>query len=77
MGKKKHQGHRGSIDPRLYRDATHKKELEVRNGLLQFDEVGKLIDRSKGRMNLNIDTVKQLHLFAIKDMYREFRGHHA
>lgn len=69
MGKKKSHRRRESAGACLYRDETEKRELEARNGLLQFDEVTKLIGKSTGTLNLTVHIVKRLHFCAIQDIY--------
>jgi Fic family protein len=43
--------------------------LEARNGLLQYDEVIRLVDDSRGRLSLGPETIKRLHFFAIDGIY--------
>jgi len=70
MGKKRHRRHEGLAGAGLCRDKTEKKQLEARNGLLQFDEVVKLIGKSNGMLNLTVGIIKRLHFYAVKDIYR-------
>lgn len=53
----------------LYGTQEQKAELEARNGLLQFDEVLRLIDGSKKGFKLRPSTVQKLQRLAIKDIY--------
>lgn len=55
----------------LFQDKAHKAELEARNGLLQFDEVLKLVDSSirSGKFVLRPSTVQSFQRLAIKDIY--------
>jgi fido (protein-threonine AMPylation protein) len=70
MSKKKNRRREGFAEGALYREITEKKQLETRNGLVQFDEVVKLIETSDGKLNLTVDIVKRLHFCAIQDIYR-------
>lgn len=51
----------------LYRDAEEKAALEARNGLLQFDEVLRLIETPDFRLRPSI--VQRLQRLAIQDIY--------
>lgn len=53
----------------LYIDADQKAELEARNGLIQFDEVVKLIEEAKQEFKLRPSTIQRLQRLAIKDIY--------
>ncbi len=53
----------------LYADADQKAALEARNGLLQFDEVLRLIEESKKGFKLRPSTIQRLQRLAIKDIY--------
>lgn len=53
----------------LFQDARQKAELEARNGLLQFDEVLRLIDDSRNGFSLRVSTLQRLQRLAIKDIY--------
>src|SRR5208337_2529472 len=51
----------------LYDSIDQKIELEARNGLLQFDEVIRLIEESRCKFNLTPELIKRLHRVAIQD----------
>lgn len=53
----------------LYTDADQKAALEARNGLLQFDEVIRLIGEAKQNFSLRPSTLQRLQRLAIKDIY--------
>ena len=55
----------------LFEDEQHKAELEARNGLLQFDEVIKIISsvESGEIFKLRPSTIQRLHHIAIHDIY--------
>ncbi len=53
----------------LFSSADQKAELEARNGLLQFDEVLRMIDASKNGFQLRPSTLQRLQRLAIKDVY--------
>ncbi len=54
----------------LFRDVDHKAFLEARNGLIQFDEVMRLIDAaSKSVFKLRPSTMQALQRIAIQDIY--------
>ncbi len=54
----------------LFDDADQKAALEARNGLLQFDEVLRLIDELKGgALRLKPSIIQRLQRFAIQDIY--------
>ena len=58
--------------PALYRTPDEQARLEARNGLLQFDEIQHLIDKSiaVGKpFKLTSSTLKRLHRAAIHDIY--------
>ena len=52
----------------LYDSIDQKIELEARNGLLQFDEVIRLIEESRCEFNLTPELIKRLHRVAIQDI---------
>lgn len=58
------------VRPELYKDDAHKVELQSRNGVWQFDEVVRLIDRSDGELRLTRRKILRLHRFAIQDIYQ-------
>jgi Fic family protein len=53
----------------LYENDQHKIELQSRNGVLQFNEVIRLIDVSDGELRLTRRKILRLHHFAIQDIY--------
>jgi Fic family protein len=53
----------------LYKDGAHKVWLQGRNGVWQFNEVVRLIDRSDGKLRLTRRKILRLHRFAIQDIY--------
>ena len=53
----------------LYKNPEEKALPEARNGLLQFDEVMRLIDESKAGFKLKPSTTQMLQRLAIKDIY--------
>ena len=53
----------------LYVDAEQKAQLEARNGLIQFDEVIRLINEGKQTFRLRPSIIQRLQRFAIKDIY--------
>lgn len=53
----------------LFANPEEKASLEARNGLLQFDEVLKLIDQSKDGFRLRPSTLQRLQRLAIQDIY--------
>jgi Fic family protein len=56
----------------LFRDADEKARLEARNGLLQFDEVMRLVDEAVkpgSNFKLRPSTIQSLHRIAIQDIY--------
>ena len=53
----------------LFTSLEQKAELEARNGLLQFDEVLRLVDESKQGFRLRPSTLQRLQRLAIKDIY--------
>ncbi|MEO8659833.1 MAG: Fic family protein [Bryobacteraceae bacterium] len=53
----------------LYSDPDEKARLEARNGLLQFDEVVRLVDDSKNGFKLRPSTLQRLQRLAIQDIY--------
>lgn len=57
------------ISHELFSSPEQKAELEARNGLLQFDEVLRLIDESKKGFKLRPSTIQKLQRLAIKDIY--------
>ncbi len=57
-------------DPnQLYDTAEQKADLEARNGLLQFDEVKKLVAASRSEFKLTPEVLLQLQYLAIHDIY--------
>jgi Fic family protein len=59
--------------PSLYKTADEKARLEARNGLLQFDEVLCLIDKSiasRKPFKLTPEMLRRLHHAAIHDIYK-------
>jgi len=54
---------------RLFADADEKARLEARNGLLQFDEVVRLIDKSASAFRLRPSMVQGFQRIAILDIY--------
>ena len=54
---------------RLFADAEEKARLEARNGLLQFDEVVRLIDKSASGFKLRPSMVQGFQRIAIQDIY--------
>lgn len=57
--------------PQLFRDQQEKASLEARNGLLQFDEVLRLLDQSRNTppFRLRPSTLQSLQRIAIQDIY--------
>lgn len=53
----------------LYSNPDEKAQLEARNGLLQFDEVLRLIDDSRNGFKLRPSTLQRLQRLAIQDIY--------
>ena len=54
----------------LFETPQQKAELEARNGLLQFDEVLRLVDSAaKDPFRLRPSTIQSLHRIAIQDIY--------
>jgi len=53
----------------LYDTAEQKADLEARNGLLQFDELKKMIAASRSEFELTPDILLQLQYLAIHDLY--------
>jgi Fic family protein len=53
----------------LFSNPEEKAALEARNGLLQFDEVLKLIDQAKNGFTLRPSTIQRLQRMAIQDIY--------
>lgn len=53
----------------LFVDAEQKAVLEARNGLIQFDEVIRLINEEKPKFKLRPSVVQRLQRLAIKDIY--------
>src|SRR5271157_4135764 len=53
----------------LYTDADHKAALEARNGLIQFDEVIRIIEEAKHGFTLRPSIIQRLQRLAIKDIY--------
>jgi Fic family protein len=53
----------------LFTDQDEKAALEARNGLLQFDEVLKLVDQARSGFKLRPSTVQRLQRLAIQDIY--------
>ena len=53
----------------LYTDADQKAALEARNGLIQFDEVIRLIEQAKQDFTLRPSVIQRLQRLAIKDIY--------
>ncbi len=53
----------------LYTGADEKANLEARNGLLQFDEVLRLIDESQSGFKFRPSIIQKLQRLAIKDIY--------
>src|SRR5687768_1285268 len=53
----------------LFSDPDHKAALEARNGLIQFDEVIRLINEAKQGFQLRPSTIQKLQRLAIKDIY--------
>jgi hypothetical protein len=53
----------------LYVDADQKAALEARNGLIQFDEVVRLIEEAKQGFTLRPSIIQRLQRLAIKDIY--------
>ena len=59
--------------PILFHDAESKARLEARNGLLQFDEVIRLVVeamKSTAAFKLRPSTLQTLHRIAIQDIYK-------
>lgn len=57
--------------PELFSDKDQKAELEARNGLLQFDEVIRLVGEVEGGkpFKLRPSTIQSLQRIAIQDIY--------
>jgi len=53
----------------LYSDADEKALLEAKNGLLQFDEVLKLIEQAKSGFTLRPSAIQRLQRLAIQGIY--------
>ncbi len=53
----------------LYTNPEEKAALEARNGLLQFDEVLRLVDQSGAGFKLRPSTLQRLQRLAIQDIY--------
>ncbi|MDQ2949871.1 MAG: Fic family protein [Acidobacteriota bacterium] len=53
----------------LYIDADQKATLEARNGLIQFDEVIRLVEEAKQDFMLRPSIIQRLQRLAIKDIY--------
>jgi Fic family protein len=53
----------------LYTDADQKAALEARNGLLQFDEVIRLVEEASHGFTLRPSIIQRLQRLAIKDIY--------
>lgn len=53
----------------LYDTPEQKADLEARNGLLQFDEVRRLVAASRSEFNLTPDILLKLQYLAIRDIY--------
>lgn len=53
----------------LYIDSDQKAALEARNGLIQFDEVIRLIEEAKQGFTLRPSIIQRLQRLAIKDIY--------
>src|ERR1035441_6915449 len=53
----------------LFSSPEEKAALEARNGLLQFDEVLKLIDQADSAFKLRPSTIQRLQRMAIQDIY--------
>src|SRR5262245_61685659 len=55
----------------LFKDEEEKAALEARNGLLQFDEVVRLIDEANKSQSFKLtpETLQLLHRIAIQDIY--------
>jgi len=58
-----------SGSPELFKDAEEKRNLEVRNGLLQFDRVDRMIDLAGGILTITPANVAELQGLAIQDIY--------
>lgn len=62
----------GPASPILFSDENQKAQLEAKNGLLQFDEVLKIIETSlkaEKAFKLKPSTITHLHRIAIQDIY--------
>lgn len=57
--------------PQLFKDPDQKAHLEARNGLRQFDELVKLVDKAtdEGHFKLRPSIVQSFQRIAIKDIY--------
>ena len=56
--------------PQLFKDPDEKAKLEARNGLLQFDEIARLIAASDlAGFKLRPSALTTLHRIAIQDIY--------
>ena len=53
----------------LFSNPDEKAALEARNGLLQFDEVLRLIDQAKSGFRLLPSIIQRLQRLAIQDIY--------
>ena len=53
----------------LYTTLEEKAQLEARNGLLQFDEVVRLVDEARNGFKLRPSTIQRLQRLAIQDIY--------
>lgn len=53
----------------LYASPDEKAQLEARNGLLQFDEVLRLVDEAASGFKLRPSTLQRLQRLAIQDIY--------
>lgn len=59
-----------SENNKLYKTPEQKADLEARNGLLQFDEVKKLIAESRNGFKLTPEILLRLQYLAIHDIYK-------
>jgi Fic family protein len=53
----------------LFTDANNKADLEARNGLMQFDEVIRIVEEEKQAFKLRPSVIQRLQRLAIKDIY--------
>lgn len=53
----------------IYTTPEEKAQLEARNGLLQFDEVVRLVDEAQNGFKLRPSTIQRLQRLAIQDIY--------